>query len=163
MRLRAALAVVLGGVLLGGCTLVPTDATPQTVPARDVPSGLLSGQPVARTAEAALYFWSPSGELVARTTTLDAPIGLRIVLTALAEPPGDLTTNVPANLTVLRGIIHGATTEITVSDDLSPATVQRGLEQIRRTCADLYGTSVLRVTSATSLRTYVADATPSGR
>jgi hypothetical protein len=163
MRARAVLAVLLGGVLLGGCTLVPTDATPQSVPARDVPSGLLSGQPVARTAEVTLYYRTSDGAVVARSSTLAAPVGLRIVVAALAVAPADLQTDVPANLTILRGIIHGTTTEITVADDLSASTVRRGLEQIRRTCATLYGTSTLEITSAASLHTYVVEGTPSGR
>ena len=163
VRFRRVLVILLGGILLGGCTLVPTDAAPQSVPARDVPSGLLSGQPVERTAPVTLYFRTSEGDIVARATTLDAPVGLRIVLSALAAAPPGLQTDVPGDLTILRGIIHGSTTEITVANDDSPVMSREGLEQIRRTCAALYGTSTLQVTSAATQRTYVADGTPAGR
>jgi len=156
-RVRTVFALMAAGLVLGGCTLVPTDVAPRVVPARDVPSGLLSGRPINRSAVVNLTYLDTSNQVVSVATTQEAPVTVRVVMTALATPPAGLRSAVPNSLSVLRAIVHGTRCELTVADGLSalPASQRRlALVQIGRSLQTLFCATRLSVTDASSGVTY---------
>lgn len=156
-RVRIFVGLLSAGLLLGGCTLVPTDVAPRVVPAKDVPSGLLSGKPINRSALVSLTYLDASNQPVARTSTQEAPVTIRVIVAALGTAPAGYATAVPSSLSVLRGIVHGDRCELTVADGLStlPATKRRlALTQIGRSLESLFGSPRLTMTDAASGRTY---------
>ena len=147
----------VAGVLLGGCTLVPNDVAPRVVPARDVPSGLLTGRPIDRVAPVTLTYLTSANHPVARTSPHDAPVTVRVVIGALSVAPARLRTAVPTSLSVLRAIVHGNRCEISVANGLStlpPSQRELALLQIGSSLQKLFGTSRVLLTDATSGLTY---------
>ena len=156
-RLRSFVGLLIAGVLLGGCTLVPTDVAPRVVPARDVPSGLLTGRPIDRSAPVTLIYLTGANQPVALTSPHDAPVTVRVVLSALSSAPALLSTAVPPSLSVLRAIVHGDRCEISVAGGFSSLPLsqrQLALLQIGRSLQSLFGTPRLLVTDASSGATY---------
>lgn len=156
-RLRIGAGLLAAGLVLGGCTLVPTDVTPRVVPARDVPSGLLSGKPVNRSASVSLTYLDRANQPTARASTQEAPVTVRVIVAALGVAPAGYATAVPSALVVLRGIVHGDRCELTVANGIStlPATQRRlALTQIGRSLESLFGSPQLTVTDVASGRTY---------
>ena len=156
-RVRLALGMAVAGVLLGGCTLVPTDVAPRVVPASDVPSGLLTGRPLNRSATVNLTFLDADNNAVAVATTQEAPVTVRVVTSALAVPPVGLRSVVPSSLSVLRAIVHGNECEVTLASGLSilPAPNRRlAILQIGRSLQALFGATGLSITDASTGVTY---------
>lgn len=149
--------LLVASVLLGGCTLVPTDVAPRVVPARDVPSGLLTGRPINHLAPVTLTFLTGANQPVALTSPHDAPVTVRVVIGALSVAPARLHTAVPTSLSVLRAIVHGNRCEISVANGLStlrPSRRELAMLQIGSSLQKLFGTSRLLITDATSGLTY---------
>lgn len=156
-RLRIGAGLLAAGLVLGGCTLVPSDVAPRIVPARDVPSGLLTGKPINRSAQVTVTYLDGANQPVAVTSSHEAPVTVRVIVDALAEPPAGYRTAVPATLSVLRGIVHGDRCELTVAGGLSTLpTAQRRLVlmQIGRSLESLFGSPRLMITDASSATTY---------
>ena len=156
-RVRRALGVVVAGALLGGCTLVPTDVAPRTVPARDVPSGLLTGRPLNRSATVNLTFLDANNNPVPVATIQEAPVTVRVVISALAVPPLGRRSAVPRSLSVLRAIVHRTECDVTLASGLSvlPAPTRRLVVlQIGRSLQALYDATGLSITDASTGVTY---------
>lgn len=145
------MVVLVAGLGLGGCTLVPTDVAPRVVPARDVPSGLLSGKPINHAAAVTVTFLDASGATRDTQVSVEAPVTVRVIVSALARPSSPYRSAVPTDLTVLRAIIHGTRADITVATGISalPRAMRRqALTQIGRSLHTLYGTTRLNVSDA---------------
>ena len=106
---RRLLALLVAGIALSGCTLVPTDSSPRVVPSGNVPSGLLGRSPSSRTTHMTLWYRNPAGSLSPYPLTVPAYISVtsQIQLLALGfGRPNDASTSVPLHLSVDRAVIH---------------------------------------------------------
>jgi hypothetical protein len=156
-RLGLAGAVVLAGLLAGGCA-IPTESGPRTIAPDHVPFGLLSPVlPVTTTTQPRLsslvpvkvYFLAPNQQLLAVERVVVSPAPLSAVINSLlagptsAESAKGTTTAIPDGVTVLATAaqgnvvtvnfneafaqITGASTELAVSQVVATVAAEDGL------------------------------------
>ena len=117
MRRRVAPVVAAGFLccLLAGCA-IPTQGSPQTIPASKVPSGLLDPRSLSTTTtlpnpssliSVTVFFLDANSKLQPETRLVPSTASLQSILTVLIEGPGSgerangVTTALPNNVAVL--------------------------------------------------------------
>jgi len=138
-RLRILLAVVVGALLLSGCTLISTSNSPSVVPKGDVGFGLnkptIPGTNNARVRFDTLpiYFIDATGHLTPSSRLVATPLTLSSVIEELLVGPTKIerfagySTDVPKDFVLVSATLKG---KLGVVDVATPLTVLSRQKQI---------------------------------
>ena len=126
-RLNALLLLMLGAVLLAGCTLVPTANSP-TIVTKKIPFGLL-GQTIpgtnngrVRFVTQAVYIVDATGHLAATSRIVPSPPTLLSVLRELILGP---TSDLPKNFVIVDAVVKDKIGYIDIATPLSSLSRSR--------------------------------------
>ena len=161
MRLRPLLLLCLGGVMLTGCTLVPTTNTPVIINPKTVPFGLL-GKTIPGTNNGRVrfitqpvYIVDATGHLTASSRIVPTPPTLASVLRELVIGPTDIetatgyTSALPNDLVILQAKVKKGIGYIALADPLSSLPVRQqvlALGQLAMTASDVGATKGIEIT-----------------
>lgn len=130
-KLRVPLGLLLGAIALAGCSLVPTASSPQLIPHKHVPFGLLSktipgtknGR--VRFISQPVYIVDATGHLAPSSRIVPAPPVLESVLRQLIIGPTKIesfagyTSALPKNLVLLSASFRSGIAYIDLASSLS--------------------------------------------
>jgi hypothetical protein len=135
-RLNALLLLMLGAVLLAGCTLVPTANSP-TIVTKKIPFGLL-GQTIpgtnngrVRFVTQAVYIVDATGHLAATSRIVPSPPTLLSVLRELILGPTSIetfagyTSDLPKNFVIVDAVVKDKIGYIDIATPLSSLSRSR--------------------------------------
>lgn len=139
-RTTTCAAVLAVGLLLGGCTLVPTSTVPDALAPHRVPFGLLgpsipnTNNARVRFAAQPVYVIDASGHLTASSRIIPTPASLETVLRELVlgptaiESAAGLTSALPRGLIILQATIKRGVAQVSLTTSL--ATLGRSDEML---------------------------------
>ena len=130
-KLRVVLVLLLGAVILSGCTLIPTSGKPVLIPRKSVGLQLLSptipgtnGGRV-RFVTKAVFFVDATGHLAPSSRIVTAPLRFASLLDQLIVGPTKIesfagyASDLPSNLIVLQATIKNKIGYIDISESLA--------------------------------------------
>jgi hypothetical protein len=161
-RLNALLLLMLGAVLLAGCTLVPTANSP-TIVTKKIPFGLL-GQTIpgtnngrVRFVTQAVYIVDATGHLAATSRIVPSPPTLLSVLRELILGPTSIetfagyTSDLPKNFVIVDAVVKGKIGYIDIATPLSSLSRNRqilAIGQLVLTAQDVGATTGVQISVA---------------
>jgi hypothetical protein len=161
-RLKGLLLLILGAVLLAGCTLVPTANSPTFV-TKKIPFGLL-GQTIpgtnngrVRFVTQAVYIVDATGHLAPSSRIVPSPPTLLSVLRELILGPTSIETfagyssDLPKNFVIVDAVVKGKIGYIDIATPLSSLSRNRqilAIGQLVLTAQDVGATTGVQISVA---------------